>query len=244
MRNALGRLCATRCIALPLVAVAGLAAAQQVRGARLPFVDPFDGAVLAPGWSVLNPTLATIAVSGGALHVTPNQGGLGVIWFQDAEGALAYRTVTGDFTATVRAHARAAGSATQPPPAPYRLGGLLARDPASSPGARNSVHVALGSGVTDAPPFAPVCAEDKTTVDSASDFVLHPIASADGDLRIRRRGASFELAYRAIGSASWSVLRTHTRPDLPATLEVGLMAYSAPAPPDLELHFDRFELGP
>ncbi len=231
------------CRALPIVAASALFLGAQEIHARLRFVEPFDGTTLGPGWSVLNPALSTLSVSGGALHVTPNQGGLGTIWFQDAEGALVYRTVTGDFTAIVRAHARDSGNDTQPPPAPYRLGGLLARDPNSGAGARNSVHVALGSGVTDGPPFAPVCAEDKTTVDSVSDFVLHPIASADGDLRLRRRGASFELAYRAIGSTQWSVLRTHARPDLPATLQVGLMAYSAPTPPALELRFDRFELG-
>lgn len=217
-----------------------LLGAQRTRSAWLPFVEPFDGDALAPGWSVLNPTLATLSVAGGALHVSPNQGGLGTIWFEDAEGALVYRTVTGDFTALVRAHARAAGSGSEPPPVSYRLGGLLARAPGSSSGARDSVHVALGAGV----PANPVCAEDKTTDDSVSDFLLHPIASPDGDLRLRRRGASFELAYRALGAPTWSVLRTHVRPDMPATLEIGLMAYSAPSPPALELHFDRFELGP
>jgi hypothetical protein len=227
-----------------LAAGALLLGAQQIRSARLPFREPFDGTALGPGWSVLNPALATVTVAGGALRVVPNQGGLGTIWFEDAEGALVHRTVTGDFTAITRAQARAAGGSSQPPPAPYRLGGLLARAPGSAPGARDSVHVALGSGVTDAPPFAPVCAEDKTTNDSSSVFVLHPIASPDGDLRLRRRGSSFELAYRPIGVPQWTVLATHVRADLPATLHVGLMAYSAPSPPDLELVFERFELLP
>ena len=217
---------------------------QPLPSAPPRFVDSFAGNALDPSWSVLNPSLATISVSGGALHIAPNQGGLGTIWFQDAEGALVYRTVTGDFTATARVHARRTSNGTLAPDVSYRLGGILARRPGSSPGARDSVHVALGAGVLDAPPFAALCAEDKTTDDSVSDFLLHPIASADGELRLRRRGASFQCAYRAQPNAPWSVLRTHTRADLPPTLQLGLMAYSASSPPDLVVHFERFVLEP
>lgn len=155
-----------------------------------------------------------------------------------------HRTVTGDFTASARVHARRTSNGALAPDVAYRLGGILARRPGSSSGARDSVHVALGAGVLDAPPFAALCAEDKTTDDSVSDFLLHPIASADGELRLRRRGTRFECAYRAQPNAPWSVLRAHTRPDLPATLQRGLMAYSPAAPPDLALHFERFVLEP
>ena len=214
-----------------------LGGAQQPHSEReVYFRDSFDGTALDLRWHVLHPSLATIEVADGALSLTPTQGGLASIWFEDAEGVLVYRTVTGDFTATARVHARRPGT-SDPPSTPYRLGGLLARRPGAVSGARDSVHVALGAGVTGP------CAEDKTTQDSDSDFVLYPIASADGELRIRRRGASFELAYRALGVLPWTVLRTHLRPDLPATLQVGMMAYSTPTPPDLVARFERFVLG-
>lgn len=228
-----------------------LCAAQVVRVGARPSTPPqpvlsdaFDGTSLSSTWSVLHPELATISVSGGALHLAPTQGGLASIWFQDAEGPLVYKPVTGDFTATTIVHARNSSNPTQPPPPPYRLCGLLARDPASASGSRDSVHVALGSGTLDAPPFASICAEDKTTLASQSDFVLYPIASADGELRLQRRGAAFELAYREIGAPSWSVLRVHQRPDLPATLHVGLMAYSASAPAAIEASFDEIVFAP
>lgn len=217
-----------------------LVSAQRTRPAPTPFFeDSFDGTGLDPSWRVLHPDLATVSVTNGALRIAPNQGGLATIWYQDAEGALVYRNVTGDFTATARVHARLPGSAL-PPPVSYRLGGILARRPGSTAGDRDSVHVALGAGV----PTMPVCAEDKTTVDSVSDFLLHPIPSADGELRLRRRGARFSMAWRPFGVGPWMPLRSHLRPDLPATLQVGLMAYSADASANLELRFDRFRLEP
>ncbi len=223
-------------VLLALALLLGPTRSVEVRAFR----ETFDGSALGPGWSVLHPSLAAVEVAGGALRITPSSAGPGSMWYQDSEGVLAYRMVTGDFTATARVHARDAGNGTQPPPAPYRLGGILARDPSSSPGQRNSVHVALGAGVvTD-----PVCAEDKTTEGSVSDFMLHPIASADGDLRLRRRGDQFECSFRALGSSTWTPLRTHVRPDLPSTLEIGLMAYSAQTPPAIAMRFESFFLGP
>jgi hypothetical protein len=231
---------------LPLgsLPVLALLFAQQARPTPPSvFLDPFDGTQLDPSWSVLNPGLGSVQVAGGELRITPTQSGLGSIWFEDAEGVLVRRSVAGNFTATTRVHARSLANPAQPPAVPYKLGGLLARDPGSSSGARDSVHVALGSGVLTEPPFAPVCAEEKTTLASSSAFTLHPISSPDGELRLQRRGTSFELSYRPIGGP-WVVLATHVRADLPATLDVGLMAYSASSPADLVVSFERFLLAP
>ena len=51
------------------------------------------------------------------------------------------------------------------------------------------VHVAIGGG-DGVVPFA---FEDKTTNDSVSDYVLHPGAAMDSELRIVRQGATFTL---------------------------------------------------
>jgi hypothetical protein len=42
-----------------------------------------------------------------------------------------------------------------------------------------------------------------------------------------------------VGDLTWQLLATHPRADLPATLQVGMMAYDFNAPPDLTVSFDE-----
>ena len=232
-----------RSLLFPALALLGaalaLGAAPPVPDARA-FRDDFEGDTLAASWEVLHPDYVDLQVSDGALEITPNRSGFPWVWYESFEGVLVHRTVSGDFTAVTRAHARDATDPTQPPGISYRMGGILARSPASTIGACDNLHVTLGAGV----PGTPVCAEVKVTNDSVTSFTLHPIASPDGYLRMRRRGAEFELAHRASGAGAWTVLATHTRADMPETLQVGLIAYSYSGPPDLVARFDHFVLGP
>jgi hypothetical protein len=99
----------------------------------------------------------------------------------------------------------------------------------------NFVHVALGSG----PVAVPFAAEDKTTNDSFSTYVFHPIVATEGELRLTRVGTDFSMYYRPIGDLVWQLLGTHARADLPATLQVGMMAYDFNASPDLTVSFDE-----
>ncbi|MBI5432470.1 MAG: hypothetical protein HZA52_06550 [Planctomycetes bacterium] len=202
--------------------------------------DDFEASQLSSAWRIENPGLARFTQGGGVLTITPLASGPSAIWFNDDEGPLIYKRVTGDFTVSARVHARDSLFPSAPPPAPYRLGGLLARNPNSTSPDLDWVHVALGAGDAS----APVAVEDKTTVDSTSDYVFQAVATPDAELRIRRRGASFELAWRPLGAPAWSPLRTHVRPDLPATLDVGLMAYSASTPPRLVLTVDEVVFSP
>src|SRR5262245_987344 len=59
--------------------------------------DGFDGAALDPSWSVLNPQLITVAVSGSALRLTVSQSAL---WYNASQGPLVWKPVDGDFKVT------------------------------------------------------------------------------------------------------------------------------------------------
>ncbi len=210
----------------------GLSAPPVVHG---PLSDTFDGTSLSPDWQVLNGSLVDVEVSGGALHLEPLATGASNIWFDDAEGPLVHKTVTGDFTLKARVRAVDPSAPGQPPAPQFRLGGLLVRDPANAPGSLDWVHVAFGAGST----AVPVTVEDKSTDESVSDWIPHPAPAAAGWLRIRRAGSLFHTAYRPFGAAAWIPLRTFDRPDMPATVQVGAMVYSLNAPPGIRVSFDE-----
>jgi hypothetical protein len=201
----------------------------------LPLGDTFDGTSLDPSWSVLNPGLVTITVSGGSLHLEATMSGAGTTWYNDSEGPLVYKAVTGDFDVRTVVSTEDPGNPGNPPPTQYRLAGLLARDPASAPGALDWVHVALGSGAT----AQGVSYEYKSTAASVSTWATTPTASPDGELRIVRSGAVFDLYWRPDALASWLLIQSFVRADMPATLHVGLMIYATEAPPSIRASFDQ-----
>lgn len=195
--------------------------------------DDFEGSSLDPSWSVFNPSLVTIEVSGGALHLTPTASGAPGIWYQDGEGPLVYKEVTGDFDVHATLSTRDPAIPANPPPPAYRLAGILARDPASTPMSSNTVHVALGAGSN----VQGTCYEYKSTDDSVSDWEATPTASPDGQVRLRRSGATVEMYWRADAMDAWTMIHSFNRPDLPATLQVGPMIYAVDAPPSIEALF-------
>lgn len=230
-------------LALPVIAAISIAPPHSsVTRTHRSFRDTFEGSSLSADWSILHGELGTVSVQGGQCVLTPTVAGPAATWFNGDEGMFVYRTVSGDFTVHARVHAsNLAGNA--PPPTEYRLGGLLVRQPGTSSGNRSSAHVAVGAGTNG----IPVAAEDKTTVGSVSDFVLYPIPAtptAEGELRIRRRGNQISLHYRPIGSNTWQLLRVHDHPEFPSTLQVGMMAYSNNVPALIRVAFDEIVFGP
>lgn len=201
------------------------------------FDDDFSAPALEDDWTLLNGSILAQSIAAGELHLRPTVGGGSVTWFQGDQGPLVYKLVTGDFSVTATVRAFDPGNPTQPPPNNYRLGGLMARDPTSTPNDQNFVHVAVGGG----DPGTPVAVEDKTTTQSVSDFLLYPVTAAEGELRITRQGSLMSLYYRPIGAASWQLLRAHPHPEFPATLQVGMMVYSNPVTPSIEIAVDEIE---
>lgn len=195
--------------------------------------DELDGTALSGDWLPYRPDLWTTSVSNGALHIATTEGGPSNTWFADGTGPAMHKLVTGDFVATARVRSYDTTQPTAAPPLSYNMAGLNLLDPAAVPGLRNWLHVAVGTGTAQ----VPVCVEDKNTIDSGSSLVLHPIAEPRGEVRITRSGAWVHLSYRAPGG-TWTLLRSHHRPDLPASVLVGPTAFSWTLPPRVGAAFD------
>jgi hypothetical protein len=199
--------------------------------------DTFDGASLDPSWTVLNPGKVALGVSGGSLHLVPTATGGPNMWFDNGEGPLVYKLVSGDFDVTAVLATRDPAMPANPPPPEYRLAGILARDPASTPASSNTVHVAIGAGSN----VQGTSYEYKSTDDSVSTWATTPTASPAGEVRLRRSGTTVEMYWRPDSLASWTMIHSLSRPDLPATLLVGPMIYALSAPASIEALFDEID---
>ena len=199
------------------------------------FSDDFEGTGLDASWSILHPEMATVSVNGGRLLLQVDVTGN---WYQTQESVLVHKLITGDFDVRSTVRVARTSNPAQPPAAEYRLGGILARDPASTPGNSNFVHVAVGAGS-----FAvPMAAEWKSTDDSSSAYDFTPLAQTEAELRLTRTGNVFAMYYRVIGAMTWELLHSQMRSDLPATMQVGLMAYDPNGVVNITASFDEITL--
>lgn len=191
--------------------------------------DSFDDPQL-PGWTVFRPEAATATVTGGQLRLEPVAN---TVWLDGATSILLWKEVAGDFKVTVAVQSRDLDAPSQPPPAGYRFGGVMARSGAGGP--ENYVFVVLG---TDTDPSV----ESKSTTNSGSTYQGPPWPSASGEVRICRVGSTFEMYVRDGGA--WMLTNSFERPDLPQTLQVGPIAYNNA--PDLRLRasFDGVDFEP
>lgn len=196
--------------------------------------DLFEGALLDSSWTIHNPAFLSHELSGGALRLTPTVAGLIATWFNDSEGPYVYKVIGGDFDVTSVVHVESSISPGAPAPLQFRLGGLMVRDVASSPGQRNSAHIAVGSGSGG----FPLAVEDKTTFVSTSNFFFHAIPSQDLELRITRVGDLLSRFYRVSGATSWTLMRADLHPELGPTAQVGMMVYSNNSPVDIRASFE------
>jgi hypothetical protein len=68
--------------------------------------------------------------------------------------------------------------------------------------------------------------ESKNTVNSVSNLELIPVTATNAELRVERSGASVTTMYRLEGDVEWQVAANLDRPDMPETLQVGLVGYT------------------
>ncbi len=199
--------------------------------------DDFSGDELSPSWQVLNGDTCALTVEGGALHLRPNRN---VVWYHAAQGPLVYKLVTGNFRVSTAVRARKASDPSQPVGNGFQFGGIMARDPASDgPTAKESYVFSVLGYRGDY-----LSAETKTTRGDVS-YVAGPAwPSGDGELRICRINGRFHLYNRPIGGAAWKHAITYKRPDLPATLQVGPIAYTFTDEFDLRASFDEIDFAP
>jgi hypothetical protein len=201
--------------------------------------DEFDGPSLNSSWSIVNGNNFSYSVSGGALHLTPTTNTLW--WMADASGALLFKLVTGNFKLTTAVRARRASDASQPVgPTDFQFGGIMARAPGST--SESYVFGVVGDrGAT-------LQVETKSTTNDTSLVQAEDWPSGDAQLRLCRVGATFHVLSRPIGGGSWAIASPYgppyERPDLPATLQVGPIAYAWTDSPDLQASFDYVHYAP
>ena len=166
-----------------------------------------------------------------------------VVWYQDWRGPMAFKEVTGDFVFTTQVHISdrdeigVPDADDIPNEAQFSLGGAMIRTPRNianpltdwQPGSmqndgtnngENYVFLSLGHGTNGQFSF-----EVKSTRNSLSQLELTTANSSTATLQLARIGDSV-IAMLQIPGQDWVVHRRFHRPDMPETLQVGIVSYT------------------
>ena len=166
-----------------------------------------------------------------------------VVWYQNWRGPMAFKEVSGDFAFTTQVHIGdrddVGDSDTDdvPDDAQFSLGGVMIRTPRNinnpsvdwQPGSmandgtnngENYVFLSLGHGTDGQFSF-----EVKTTRNSNSQLYLTPVNSNTAILQVARIGNTV-LMMRQLPGEEWVVHERYSRPDMPETLQVGIVSYT------------------
>lgn len=173
------------------------------------------------------------------------------VWFENYRGPLAYKTVTGDFAFTTRVNIndRDDIGGSDPDSVPgdgdFSLGGVMIRTPRDitdapnewAPGSmaddgtnngENFVFLSLGYGnAAYANGENQFNLEVKTTRNSSSNLELTELGpdASVAEIQIARIGTDVFTLFRLPGE-EWQVHRRYSRPDMPETLQVGMVTYT------------------
>ena len=210
------------------------------------FSDEFAGDTLAD-WTLRHQAEATPAQftvldinqsTAGALTIVPTQT---PGWFDDGDAPLVFKNLTGNFAVHTRVTADSTATPGQPPASDFNSAGLMARNASGASGPEN--YVMLNVGRQDDRVAGGVGSETKTTVDSNSTLFIDA-GSNSGDLVLCRIGSAFYSFRWLTSDTGWSETTSASRPDLPATLQVGMVANAFAAPADLRASFEFIRLLP
>lgn len=199
-----------------------------------PFEDRFDDPATPLQWAVLggdNGPHESIDVGrtrDGWLTVRPRPNHA---WYNEGMGPMLHRAVAGDFLVETRVQTHSANNPGTPPSAHYNSAGLIVRDPASTQGRQNWVVTNVGRQDPH------TGTEVKTTTDSRSVLELQP-GPAEARLRLARLGDTIYALRRFPDDDAWTLIRTYDRPDLPDTVQVGLMCNGWTGDADLVAQYD------
>jgi hypothetical protein len=184
-------------------------------------------------WQLLNPNAVNVSVEGGALVLDLVRSAL---WYNDRQGVLFYREVSGDFRATATVRTAKASDPSAPPgqDGTVQLAGLMARTDGP---AENYVFIVSGSIGTS------TGLETKTTESSNSIYIQRGLPTGgDAELRLCRIGSTFYLWWRHVDTnEDWTHMSTLDRKDMPPTLEVGANIYTD-ARPDIVARFEHLTI--
>lgn len=171
----------------------------------------------------------------GALTIVPT---LTPGWFADGDAPLVFKLVSGNFSIETDVLAESSASPGLPPGQNFNSGGLMARNPQQPGGAENHVMVNLGRQNESLPGF--IGSESKSTRDSNSRLTLQA-GSNHGRLILCRVGEIFYTYRQMDNETSWTRIGEISRPDLPDTLQAGMVANGFTGP-DLRATFDYIRL--
>ncbi len=166
-----------------------------------------------------------------------------VVWYQNWRGPMAFKEVSWDFAFPTQVHISDrddvgdADADDVPDDAQLSLGGVMIRTPRSisdpsvdwQPGSmandgtnngENYVFLSLGHGTDGQFSF-----EVKTTRNSNSQLYLTPVNSNTATLQVARIGNTV-LMMRQLPGEDWVVHERYSRPDMPETLQVGIVSYT------------------
>ena len=167
----------------------------------------------------------------GALTIEPRTS----TWYQDYQGELVFKEIAGDFivtthvTITDRDDIGVSDADDVPNDSNFSLGGVMLRSPRAitdaatqwTPGGSNFVFLSLGHGYD-----GNMSLESKSTHNSVSNLELIPVNATSAELRVERSGDVVTTMYRLEGDVEWQVAANFSRPDMPETLQVGLVGYT------------------
>ncbi|MEZ6129749.1 MAG: Calx-beta domain-containing protein [Planctomycetaceae bacterium] len=166
-----------------------------------------------------------------------------VVWYQNWRGPMAFKEVTGDFVFTTQVHISDRDDVGNSDPddipdeAQFSLGGAMIRTPRNivdpltdwQPGSmqddgtnngENYVFMSMGHGTNGQYTF-----EAKSTRNSDSQLELTPTDTGTATIQLARIGDSV-IAMLQLPGQDWVVHRRFHRPDLPETLQVGIVSYT------------------
>ena len=200
------------------------------------FNDDFAGTSLDPAWSEHQSQFYTAEVSNGSLTIDIDGTACNnnCPWFHSQSAGFIYKDIVGDFevVAAVASEEASGINAGDDINNDTQLGGLMARNKNGI--AENYVFNVVGTRF-DVPSI-----ETKSTTDDNSGTIEHfPISGTRAELRMTREGSTFRMYSRDLGAADWIHRSTFNRPDLPDTLQVGIIAYAFQSyPEDLAVKVD------
>lgn len=191
--------------------------------------DEFDTQVLDSSWLQYEPNLFTTEVSNGSLKMDINGVACGnnCPWFHAQSAGFIYKKIVGDFEviALVESVMASGMNMGNDIDNDTQLGGLMARD--MNDASENYVFNVVGTR------FDISSIETKSTTNNNSGTIEHfPISITRAELRMTREGMEFKMYSRDLGAHDWILRSSFTRPDLPDTLQVGIIAYAFESYPE------------
>jgi len=198
--------------------------------------DEFEGQSLDSEWLHYQSQYYNTEVSSGQLTIDIEGSNCNnnCPWYHSASAGFIYKNISGDFEliSVVQSEEASGSNSGDDISNDTQLGGLMARD--GNSGSENYVFNVVGKR------FDVSSIETKSTTNNSSGTIEHfGIINTRAELRMSRQGSVFNMYSRDLGDSIWIHRSIFNRPDLPDTLQVGVIAYAFESyPEDLAVKFD------